>query len=315
MMTVPGARAQDRHVPGNTTQRSGWARTHADKDEQKCRPRHAVTIVGSRSQEAIITAHRERFQDSSARYAQFRPHYPDKLVQALAARIVAVQAPSTLPVLDIGSGTGIFTRQLAAYLPEETPLIGVEPASAMREQAVARTILKSVTYQDGTAEALPIENGAARAVLAATAAHWFERPAFYREARRALRTGGLLVIVEYVRDEKASAAAREVAAFLERHGERRAYTRPDYIAELTALEGFFRVEAVQQPVTLLLNATEFAGLALSSSHARQAIEKFGAAEADTMIRTIGAALANEDGKIPFGYLFQAFLAERTMNLR
>jgi tRNA G46 methylase TrmB len=103
----------------------------------------------------------ERFQENSARYAQFRPQYPDEMVGELANRILAIQAPPTLPVLDIGSGSGIFTRQLAAYLPAETPIIGIEPASAMREQAVVTTNLKAVTYREGTAEALPIENGAA----------------------------------------------------------------------------------------------------------------------------------------------------------
>jgi SAM-dependent methyltransferase len=228
------------------------------------------------------------------------------MVRELAGRVISIQAPLALPVLDIGSGSGIFTRQLGAYLPNETPIIGIEPASAMREKAVATTSLKAITYRDGTAETLPIEDGAARAVFAATAAHWFERPSFYREAKRALHIGGLLVIVEYVRNEKGSLAAHAVVEFLNRYGEPRAYTRPDYVAELSELEGFGNVETWKQPVALLLSPTEFAGLALSSSHARQVVETLGWAEAEAMIRTIGADLASEDGHISFGYLFQAF---------
>ena len=197
------------------------------------------------------------------------------MVRELASRIVAIQAPPALPVLDTGSGSGIFTRQLAARLPDETPIIGIEPASAMREKAVATMSLKTVTYREGAAETLPIEDGAALAVFAATAAHWFERPSFYREARRALHIGGLLVIVEYVRDDKASVAAQAVVEFLNRHDEPRAYTRPDYMAELGELEGFGSIETWKQPVALLLSATEFASLALSSSYARQIIETRG----------------------------------------
>jgi hypothetical protein len=49
-----------------------------------------------------MAAHRERFEENSARYARFRPQYPDEIVHASADRIVNAQAPPSLPVLDIG---------------------------------------------------------------------------------------------------------------------------------------------------------------------------------------------------------------------
>ena len=57
-----------------------------------------------------------------------------------------------------------------------------------------------VEFRDGVAERLPFVAGVARAVVAATTAHWFERPAFYAKAHRILVPGGILAIVEYVRD-------------------------------------------------------------------------------------------------------------------
>lgn len=125
-----------------------------------------------------------------------------------------------------------------------------------------------------------------------------------------MHIGGPLAIVEYVRHKKASVAAQTAAEFLNRYGEPRAYTRLDYVAELSELEGFGSVETWRQQVALPLSPTEFAGLALSSSHARQVIKTLGWTAAEAMIRTIGADLAGGDGNISFGYLFQALAAAR-----
>ncbi|MFB9948863.1 class I SAM-dependent methyltransferase [Rhizobium puerariae] len=251
----------------------------------------------------------DRFQTASDRYAQFRPRYPDSIVRRVAGRIVAVPVESALPVLDVGSGTGIFTRQLAAALPQGMPIIGIEPSFRMREQAMVQPASLSVFYRDGNAEHLPVEDGGARGVVAATAAHWFDRPAFYREAARALPSGGILAIVEYVRDEQ-SPAACAVVDFLARHGEARAYSRPDYTAELGALAGFGQLEEVREPVTFHLTLPEFAGLALSSSHARKIVEDMGEAEATARLQAIGSGLSDNDGKVPYGYVFQIFMTQR-----
>ena len=80
----------------------------------------------------------ERFQTVSNRYAEFRPRYPDGIVRTIAGRLATIPAPSDYPVLDVGSGTGIFTRQIAAALPSHIPVIGIEPSSKMREQAALR---------------------------------------------------------------------------------------------------------------------------------------------------------------------------------
>lgn len=256
-----------------------------------------------------MAKHGDRFGTVSDGYAQFRPRYPDGLVGGVAARIGGARVPSALPILDIGSGTGVFTRQLAAALPPGRQVIGIEPSPQMRAQAVAEPGLAGVTYRAGEAERLPVADGGAGGLVAATAAHWFDRPAFYREAARALPSGGVLAIVEYVRDD-ASPAARAVIDFLARHGEARAYARPDYATELGALTGFADLEELREARTFRLGLPEFAGLALSSSHARKAIEEMGHAGAVARLISIGRELADTDGTVPFGYLFRGFLTTR-----
>jgi len=84
-------------------------------------------------------------------------------------------------------------------------------------------------FGDGVAEQLPRDGGSTRAVVAATAAHWFERPAFYAEAHRILVPGGILAIVECVRDREGSPIAAALIEFMVRYGSERAYARPTHL--------------------------------------------------------------------------------------
>lgn len=151
---------------------------------------------------------RDRFNTLSGGYARFRPQYPDEMVASLAAHITDVPVSDDAPVLDVGCGTGIFTRQLAKALPPSMRILGIEPAENMRDAAIGQTSGFNIAFLDGSAESLPVGNGAARAIIAATAAHWFERPIFYAEATRALAQGGILAIIEYVRDTENSPLPR-----------------------------------------------------------------------------------------------------------
>jgi len=246
-----------------------------------------------------------RFEGMADRYASFRPEYPQRLLEILCDLIVA-QPPSTQGmVVDIGSGTGIFTRQLRALLPPVMPITGVEPDPEMRHQAMASDTT-GIQYLDGLARKMPLETESARAVLAATAAHWFDRPPFYAESLRILKPSGLLAIIEYVRDEEHSPAAAAVVEFLARHGTGKAYSRPDYAAELGAAAGFHDLRVCQEPVVLRLSPDQFIGLALSSSHARPVIEALGQEGAEAELQPIANRLTATDGRIPFGYLFQLF---------
>jgi SAM-dependent methyltransferase len=248
-----------------------------------------------------------RFERNGEGYARFRPGYPAAMVGRLAGLIKA--GPASGPVVDVGCGTGIFTRQLAAALGPGACLIGLEPAAAMRGQA-ERQDGQGIAYRDGAAENLPLHDLSARAVATASAAHWFDRPAFYREALRVLQPGGALAIIDYIRDVDASAAAAAVEDFLRLHGGPKVYERPDYAAELDAVEGFGAVDAMAENVTVRLTQDELVGLALSSSHARSVIAKLGQAGAEGALREVAASLADAAGEMSYGYVFRMFVTAR-----
>jgi len=73
----------------------------------------------------------DRFQGWSGRYAGFRPTYPDSLIKTLSHLIIDQPPPPGGVVADVGSGTGIFTRQLRTFLPDTISVLGIEPASDM----------------------------------------------------------------------------------------------------------------------------------------------------------------------------------------
>src|SRR5207253_2470333 len=79
----------------------------------------------------------------------------------------------TTTLVDVGCGTGISSRLFAA---RGIPVIGVDPNDEMRGRAEAAAVPAGPrpVYRAGRAEATGLPDGAAAAVLAAQAFHWFE---------------------------------------------------------------------------------------------------------------------------------------------
>lgn len=140
---------------------------------------------------------RERFTDTVTDYDRWRPDYPSALVRWLRA-----QAPG-LRAVDLGSGTGIFSRQLAA---EGFDVIGVEPNAAMRARAEA---LGGPRYVTGQAEDTELPSGSAELVVAAQAFHWFDLERALAEIDRILVPGGLAAAIWNVRVDEGFGAAYE----------------------------------------------------------------------------------------------------------
>jgi ubiquinone/menaquinone biosynthesis C-methylase UbiE len=249
----------------------------------------------------------QRYDTLAEQYSQYRPRYPDQLISHVAA-IIAKTAGSNL-VVDVGAGTGIFTRQLRAALPDEIRIVGIEPGASMRARAVSETADDTrLAYIEGVAEHMPFAGDAARATVAATAAHWFDRPAFYAEARRVLVRGGVIAIVEYVRDQAGSPLATALIEFMARYGSQKAYAPADYRRELAEAAGFHDAETFVLRCQLRLDIVAFTGLALSSSHAAGVIERFGIDGARSALRELATPHLVDEEHVLFGYVFQCFTA-------
>jgi SAM-dependent methyltransferase len=93
-------------------------------------------------------------------------------------------------VLDLAAGTG---KQSVVLAPRVGRLIAVEPLAEMRAILVAH--VPDAEALDGTAEAIPLADGAVDAVFVGSAFHWFDGPAALAEIHRVLRPGGGLAIL------------------------------------------------------------------------------------------------------------------------
>jgi SAM-dependent methyltransferase len=133
------------------------------------------------------------FSNSAPTYARGRPEYPEELLAWLQRDIGL--GPTTT-VIDLGAGTGKFTRLLVRT---GANVVAVEPVDAMRaELAVGMPGVHAIA---GTAQAMNLPDGSSDAVVCAQAFHWFADERAIVEIHRVLKREGRLGLVWNVRDE------------------------------------------------------------------------------------------------------------------
>lgn len=129
---------------------------------------------------------KDHFSTRSRDYAAYRPTYPRTLVDYLASL-----CERTDVALDVGCGTGQFSVLLA----ERFPWVIATDASA--QQIAEAEPRDNVEYLVATATSSGLPDGSVDLVTVAQAAHWFDLPAFYAEARRIGRPGAVLALIAY----------------------------------------------------------------------------------------------------------------------
>lgn len=140
----------------------------------------------------VHSAASEGYKLEAKTYERGRPEYPAGLNAWLTQTLKL--APGTT-VVDVGAGTGKFTKLLQAT---GAAVIAVEPVDPMREQLAK---LAGVRAMAGTAQQLPLSNTSADAITCAQAFHWFAQAKTLDEFARVLKSGGHLGLVWNVRDE------------------------------------------------------------------------------------------------------------------
>ena len=147
----------------------------------------------------------DHFSSISAKYAAYRPHYPDVLVDSLAKL-----APAHHLAWDAGCGTGQLSVPLARVFER---VIATDPSQAQLDAAERAP---NVEYRCEPAEHASLADGSADLIVVAQSAHWFDFPAFVAECRRVGRPGTLVGLVSYgvptIDDAAALATYRDAIA-------------------------------------------------------------------------------------------------------
>ena len=133
-----------------------------------------------------MTGFKDHFSGHAASYVQARPRYPRALFEWLSR-----EAPARALAWDAGCGNG----QAALALAEDfAAVFATDPSAA---QVGMATPHPRVRYAVEPAERCSLDDGAADLVSVAQALHWFDFEAFFAEARRVLRPGGLFAAWSY----------------------------------------------------------------------------------------------------------------------
>lgn len=136
------------------------------------------------------------FERAAQAYERGRAGYPRDAVEAILA--VTGAAPGRT-LLELGAGTGKFTRELTG---SGARVLALEPVAGMRD--VLAQNVPEAELLDAVAEAIPLADASVDAVIAAQSFHWFDPEAAAGEVARVLHPGGAVALIWNRRDESAA---------------------------------------------------------------------------------------------------------------
>ncbi len=131
-----------------------------------------------------------RFSGRADAYAKARPDYPEEIFELLFSRGALWREAV---VADVGSGTGIFSKQLLDHGME---VFAVEPNEDMRRLGEARLSSNRRFHSvPGRSEMTSLPDHSMDAVTAAQAFHWFDPGPTRKEFGRILRNDGFVILI------------------------------------------------------------------------------------------------------------------------
>lgn len=196
--------------------------------------------------------------DPTARYGALESWVYDRCIapavmdlsDRVEARLLA-RLPEGARVLEVGSGGGQLAVQLAGKRPDLS-IVGLDlsPEQVARAAARARPVAGRVRFVEGSAMALPFDDGTFDAVLSvASIKHWPDPALGLAECARVLRAGGALAVIEADR----GCAMRDAQAFV----------------------GRWRIPGFSRPLALMAFRTLVAGNSLDLDELRALVAALG----------------------------------------
>jgi len=171
---------------------------------------------GSRRQDEgrgqSVTMRHGDFTGLAGDYSKFRPGYAPQVATAILSYVG--RAAATVDAADIGAGTGIWTRMLAARGLHS--VVAVEPNDEMRGQGIETSRGTDIVWHKGSAEATGLPDGSSDLVSMASSLHWADFDKACHEFQRVLRPGGVFVALWNPRFIEANPLLVEIEAQIAR---------------------------------------------------------------------------------------------------
>jgi ubiquinone/menaquinone biosynthesis C-methylase UbiE len=145
-------------------------------------------------------------------YAKFRPGYAPQVATAIVNYVG--REIGGMDAADIGAGTGIWTRMLAAFGLHS--VVAVEPNDDMRGRGMETSRGTNVVWRKGSAEETGLPDGCADLVSMASSLHWADFDRACDEFHRILRPGGVFVALWNPRHVEGNPLLMEIEAQITR---------------------------------------------------------------------------------------------------
>jgi SAM-dependent methyltransferase len=212
------------------------------------------------------------FSSAADYYAQYRPGYPQDLVDALAAR---AGLDGTQRVLDVGCGTGQLAIPLARHAQAVVAIDPVPGMLARGRQAAQAAGAGNITWLEGDSSQIgPLAGPGADLAVFAASFHWTDRPAVLAVLDGMLAPDGAVVVINDVLGDSEQpdweyAIARIRARYLgDRHRPGTGiYSHRDVLAN----SAFCAVDTLTWSWSRQLTVEEVTGLQLSYSFSTPAL--------------------------------------------
>ena len=131
------------------------------------------------------------FTNLADNYSKYRPSYSETVLTALLSLL---QKPVVeIDFVDVGSGTGIWTRMVAKRKCRS--VIAVEPNDDMRKHGIKDSHGYTILWKNGSAESTGLEQNSADFLSMASSFHWADFHKSINEFSGVLRSGGRLAML------------------------------------------------------------------------------------------------------------------------
>lgn len=150
------------------------------------------------------------FTGLAQKYSNYRPRYSQTVLNALISLLKKPVAECDF--VDVGAGTGIWTRMLAEMNP--STIIAIEPNDDMRQVGEFDSEQTKIIWQKGSGEVTNLLNNSVDMVTMASSFHWVDFKNGCKEFHRILRDGGRFVALWNPRLIEVNSILKELEDYL-----------------------------------------------------------------------------------------------------